>query len=183
MTEDSSKADILAAVFSGKKVHKLSPAFQKDWTNAEIESMSEFVHKTGQEHRDRQNQGPPEIPAVDYKNRPLKGGKDGLLNWVNSVRLNRRFKYNHLIQRGGRLRPGGRTNRQLWKEVSRILLAEFKYWSLKLKQNRQLMAQGRGHMVEYPKVSDLPFRDNSVFLGGEWSHFSCFWDEFIDLMK
>ena len=142
--------------------------------------MSEFVHKVGQDHRDRQNQGPTEIPAVDYKNRPLK---NGLLDWVNSVRLNRRFKYNHLIPRGGRIRPGGRTNRQLWKEVSRILLAEYKYWSLKLKYNRQLMAQGRGYLVEYPKISNLPFRDNAVFLGGEWSHFACFWNEFIEAMK
>ena len=45
------------------------------------------------------------------------------------------------------------------------------------------MASGRGFMVEYPKIGNLPFRDNDTFLGGEWSHFASFWDEFIEGMK
>lgn len=117
---------------------------------------------------------------MNYQNKPISGG---LLQWVNRVRLRHHLKYNPYIQRGGRLKPGGRTNRQLWKEVSRILLAEFRYWSEKLKTNRHLMATGRGYLVEYPKIGNLPFRDNEVFLGGEWSHFAEFWDEFIDQTK
>ena len=170
----------MAAVLSGKKVHKISPAFPKSWTADEIEKMAECVFKTGQAQREATEKVPVEIPAVNYQNKPISGG---LLQWVNLVRLNRKLKYNPYIQRQGRLRPGGRTNRQLWKEVSQILLAEFKYWSLKLKYNRQLMARGQGYLVEYPKIGNLPFRDNDCFFGGEWSHFSCFWNEFIDSMK
>ena len=119
--------------------------------------MAEFVYKAGEAHREKAEKAPIEIPAVDYKNKPISGG---LLQWVNLVRLNRKLKYNRFITRGGRIRPGGRSNRQLWKEVSEILLAEYKYWSLKLKSNRQLMAQGRGYLVEYPKIGNLPFEFN-----------------------
>ena len=165
---------------AGQKVHKISPAFPKNWTAAEIEQMAEFVHKAGHEQREAAEKTSLEIPAVNYKNEPISGG---LLQWVNLVRLDRKLKYNRLIERGGRIRLGGRTNRQLWKETSKILLAEYKYWSLKLKSNRQLMAQGRGYLVEYPKIGNLPFRDNATFLGGEWSHFREFWNTFIDEMK
>ena len=170
----------MKAVLSGKKVHKISPAFPVNWTQDEMKTMAENVYQAGQAHRERAEKDPIEIPAVNYENKPIPGG---LLNWVNLVRLNRKLKYNPYIVRGGRIRPGGRTNRQLWKEVSRILLAEYKYWSFKLHTNRQLMSSGRGYLVEYPKLSNIPFRDNEVFLGGEWSHFSEFWDEFIDNMK
>ena len=165
---------------AGKKIHKISPAFPKNWTADEIEKMAEFVHDTGRKQREAAEKTSLEIPAVNYRNEPLSGG---LLQWVNLVRLDRKLKYNRLIERGGRIRLGGRTNRQLWKEVSRILLAEYQYWSLKLKSNRQLMAEGRGYLVEYPKIGNLPFRDNSTFLGGEWSHFREFWNTFIDEMK
>ena len=175
MNADSSKADILAAVLAGKKVHKISPAFDKNWSADEIKTMAECVFKAGQEQRQAAEKTPTEIPAVNYQNKPISGG---LLQWVNLVRLNRKLKYNRFITRGGRIRPGGRSNRQLWKEVSQILLAEFKYWSLKLKSNRELMEQGRGYMVEYPKIGNLPFRDNNTFLGGEWSHFLPFWEEY-----
>lgn len=121
-----------------------------------------------------------EIPAVNFENKPISGG---LLQWVNQVRMKRRLKANPYINRGGRLHPESRSNRQLWKEVSRILLAEYKFWSEKLVSNRELISSGRGYMVEYPKIGNLPFRDNDVFLGGEWSHFSEFWQEFIDGLK
>ena len=170
----------MAAVLAGRKIHKISPAFSKDWSAKDIEKMAEGVHRAGLEQREAAEKTSPEIPAVNYRNEPISGG---LLQWVNLVRLNRKLKYNPYITRGGRIRPGGRTNRQLWKETSRILLAEYKYWSLKLKSNRQLMAQGRGYLVEYPKIGNLPFRDNDTFLGGEWSHFGCFWNDFIDQMK
>ena len=142
--------------------------------------MSEFVYKEGEKHRSKTENSPTEIPAVNYENKPIPGG---LLQWVNLVRLNRKLKYNRYIVRGGRIRPGGRTNRQLWKEVSRILLAEYRYWSEKLHHNRQLLATGRGFLMEYPRIGNLPFRDNDTFLGGEWSHFASFWDEFIEQMK
>ena len=142
--------------------------------------MADGVFKAGQNHRERAEKDPIQIPAVNYENKPLSGG---LLNWVNLVRLGRKLKYNPYIVRGGRIRPGGRTNRQLWKEVSRILLAEYKYWSQKLVTNRKLISEGRGYMVEYPRIGNIPFRDNDVFLGGEWSHFSEFWEEFICAMK
>ena len=142
--------------------------------------MAEFVYQEGEKHRKNTENSPTEIPAVNYQNKPISGG---LLQWVNLVRLNRKLKYNRYIVRGGRIRPGGRTNRQLWKEVSRILLAEYRYWSEKLLLNRDLMATGRGYLVEYPQIGNLPFRDNDTFLGGEWSHFASFWDEFIEKMK
>ena len=142
--------------------------------------MAEHVFVAGQQYRNRAESNPIEVPAVNYLNQPISGG---LLNWVNLVRTNRKLKYNPYIDRGRRIRPGGRTSRQIWKEVSRILLAEFRYWSQKLHSNRQLMSQGRGFMVEYPKIGNIPFRDNTVFLGGEWSHFREFWDEFIESMK
>ena len=167
-------------MLSGQKVHKISPAFPVNWTDNDISRMAEHVYSVGCQHRERAEKNPIDIPAVNYQNKPISGG---LLNWVNLVRLNRKLKYNPYIVRGGRIRPGGRTSRQLWKETSRILLAEYRYWSIKLKSNRQLMSEGRGYLVEYPKISNLPFRDNDVFLGGEWSHFSEFWDEFIDSMK
>ena len=142
--------------------------------------MAEHVFQAGQKYRARAEKDPIEVPAVNYENKPLSGG---LLYWVNLVRLNRKLKYNPYIVRGGRILPGGKTSRQIWKEASRILLAEYRYWSEKLVINRQLMSQGRGYLVEYPKIGNIPFRDNSVFLGGEWSHFREFWDEFIDAMK
>ena len=142
--------------------------------------MAEHVFQAGHDYRERAEKDPIEIPAVNYQNKPISGG---LLNWVNLVRMNRKLKYNPYIVRGGRIRPGGRTSRQIWKETSRILLAEFRYWSEKLRSNRQLMSEGRGFMVEYPKIGNIPFRDNDVFLGGEWSHFREFWDEFIDGLK
>ena len=145
-----------------------------------MSQMAEHVYQVGLAHRERAERDPIEIPAVNYENKPIPGG---LLNWVNLVRLNRKLRYNPYIVRGGRIRPGGRTSRQIWKEVSRILLAEYRYWSKKLIYNRELISQGRGFMVEYPKIGNLPFRDNDVFLGGEWSHFREFWDEFIDGMK
>ena len=142
--------------------------------------MAEHVFKEGESLRSQSQRAPPAIPAVNYLNKPIKGG---LMAWVNRVRLRYLFKHNPYIPRGGRLRPGGRTNRQLWKEVSRILLAEYRYWSEKLVTNRQLMSTGRGYLVEYPRIGHLPFRDNDVFLGGEWSQFSEFWDEFIENLK
>ena len=142
--------------------------------------MAKKVHDVGLEQKQKTDKSPPEIPAVNYKNEPINGG---IRQWVNLVRLGRKLKYNPYITRGGRIRPGGRTNRQLWKEVSQILLAEYKYWSLKLKENRKYMSLGLNYLVEYPKIGNLPFRSNDVFLGGEWSHFSKFWDEFIDQMK
>ena len=150
------------------------------WSPAEIDQMARFVYEEGERVRAARDRNSAEIPAVNYQNKPINGG---LMHWVNLVRLNRKFPYNPYIVRGGRIRPGGRTNRQLWKEVSRILLAEYRYWSEKLKQNRQLMSSGLGYLVEYPKISNLPFRDNETFLGGEWSHFSEFWEEFIEDMK
>lgn len=161
----------MEAVLAGKKVHKISPAFPKTWSAAEIDKMAGFVFAEGEKMRQKTDKSPPEIPAVNYKNEPLSGG---LLQWVNLVRMRRKLKYNPYLQRQGRLRPGGRTNRQLWKEVSKILLAEYRYWSEKLQHNRQLMATGRGFLVEYPRIGNLPFRDNETFLGGEWSHFASF---------
>ena len=145
-----------------------------------MQTMAEHVFAAGHEYRERAERDPIEIPAVNYQNKPLSGG---LLHWVNLVRLGRKLKYNPYITRGHRIRPGGRTSRQIWKEVSRILLAEYKYWSLKLQSNRQLMSSGRGYLVEYPKIGNIPFRDNDVFLGGEWNHFREFWAEFIESMK
>ena len=179
ITSDSPKADVLAAVLAGKKIHKISPAFPVNWNEDEIAQMSEHVFSTGESLR-AHNQKPPEIPAVNYQNKPISGG---LLQWVNRVRLRYLFKYNPYIVRGGRIKPGSRTNRQLWREASRILLAEYKYWSQKLIVNRRYISTGRGFLVEYPKVCHLPFRDNDVFVGGEWSNFGDFWDEFIESMK
>ena len=167
-------------MLAGEKIHKISPAFPVKWTKEEINLMSEHVFSTGESLRTDRHRGSQEIPAVNYQNKPISGG---LLQWVNRVRLRHHLKYNPYIQRGGRIKPGGRSNRQLWKEVSRILLAEYRYWSEKLKRNRELMATSRGYLVEYPKIGNLPFRDNDVFLGGEWSHFASFWDEFIDQTK
>ena len=180
LNADSPKADVLKAVLAGEKVHKISPAFPINWTQDEMNQMAEHVYQAGQEYRERAERDPIEIPAVNYENKPLSGG---LLNWVNLVRTGRKLKYNPYIQRGKRIKPGGRTSRQIWKETSHILLAEYRYWSQKLYQNRQLMSSGRGYLVEYPKIGNLPFRNNDVFLGGEWNHFRSFWDEFIEEMK
>ena len=120
---------------------------------------------------------------MNYKNEFINGG---ILAWVNSVRTGKRLKYNPYIQhnlRGGRFRPGGKTNRQLWREASKILLAEYQYWAEKLESNRELIQSGRGYLVEYPKIGNLPFRSNDTFLGGEWSHFSGFWESFIEQLK
>ena len=142
--------------------------------------MSDHVFSVGESIRNSAEKTPLTIPAVNYQNKPISGG---LLHWVNQVRLRHRFKYNPYIVRQGRLRPGGPTDRQLWREVSKILLAEYRYWSEKLKINRELISTGRGYLVEYPKISNIPFRDNDVFVGGEWSNFSSFWDEFIENLK
>ena len=142
--------------------------------------MSDHVFSVGESLRNATEKKPIEIPAVNYENKPISGG---LLQWVNQVRLRHKFKYNPYIVRGGRLRPGGRTNRQLWRETSQILLAEYRYWSERLHRNRELISTGRGYLVEYPKIGNLPFRDNDVFVGGEWSNFRSFWDEFIEGLK
>ena len=142
--------------------------------------MSDHVFNVGESLRSSTNKKPVEIPAVNYANKPITGG---LMHWVNQVRLRHRLKYNPYIDRGGRHRPGGRSNRQLWKEVSYILLAEYRYWSEKLQTNREFISSGRGYLVEYPKIGNLPFRDNDVFVGGEWSHFASFWDQFVEDLK
>ena len=180
LTADSPKSEILAAVLAGEKVHKVSPAFPVDWSNEEMTQMADHVFSVGESLRNSSEQRPTEIPAVNYQNKPINGG---LLHWVNQVRLRHKLKYNPYIDRLGRIRPGGRTNRQLWREVSKILLAEYRYWSEKLKTNRELISSGRGYLVEYPRIGNLPFRDNEVFLGGEWSHFSTFWNSFIEDLK
>ena len=170
----------MAAVLAGKKVHKISPAFPVAWTKAEIDQMAEFVYDAGQKHRHALDNNAPEIPAVNYRNEFISGG---ILTWVNSVRTGKRLKYNPYIMRGGRFRPGGKTNRQLWREASKILLAEYRYWSEKLETNREMIRTGRGYLVEYPKIGNLPFRSNDTFIGGEWSHFSGFWESFIEQLK
>ena len=142
--------------------------------------MAKGVFEAGVKSKAQQRQSPTEIPAVNYKNEPISGG---VLGWVNQVRTGHRLKHNKRLKRQGRIRPGSRSNRQLWREVSRILLCEYEHWSEQLRQNRALMAEGRGYLVKYPKIKDLPFRCNSVFLGGEWSHFASFWEPFIEMMR
>ena len=166
----------MAAVLAGEKVHKISPAFQKPWTTEEINIMAKHVFQVGLESKARQRHTPTEIPAVNYLNQPIPGG---LLGWVNRVRTRHCLKHNPHIQRQGRLRPGSLSNRQLWREASRYLQLEYDYWVQVLHENRQKMAEGRGYLVRYPKIGDLPFRCNNVFLGGEWSHFASFWEPFI----
>ena len=68
---ESSKADVLAAVLAGKKVHKYSPAFPMPWTKQEIDLMADFVYKAGQARRHTLDNDAPEIPAVNYKNEPI----------------------------------------------------------------------------------------------------------------
>ena len=180
MGPDSPKEDILAAIFAGEKVHKISPAFPVSWTGAEIHLMAQHVFKTGLNSKENNRTHPTEIPAVNYLNQPISGG---ILGWVNRVRTGHLLKHNPKITRGGRIRPGSRSNRQLWREASHILIAEYEYWSDVLKANRHLMSTGRGYLVKYPRIGHLPFRDNDVFLGGEWSQFSSFWDPFISSIR
>ena len=180
MTADSSKEEIIEAVLSGKKVHKISPAFRVPWTDEEIQIMARDVFETGQASKQQNRTCPPEIPAVNYLNQRIPGG---ILGWVNRVRTRHLFRPNPDIVRGGRIRPGSMSTRQVWREASKILLAEYRYWVNILQRNRQLMAQGRGYLVQYPKIGHLPFRCNDTFLGGEWSHFSSFWDSFIEELR
>ena len=180
MGPHSTKAEIMRAVLAGEKVHKISPAFPISWTPEEIKIMASDVFRTGLESKARQRQSPTEIPAVNYLNDPIPGG---ILGWLNRVRTGHLLKHNKLIPRCGRIRPGSKSNRQLWKEVSHVLLLEYQYWTSQLHENRRLMAEGRGYLVKYPKIGHLPFRCNNVFLGGEWSHFSSFWEPFIEQMR
>ena len=142
--------------------------------------MAKGVYEAGLQSKAQQRQTPTEIPAVNYRNEPIPGG---ILGWVNRVRTGHLLKHNSEITRQGRIRPGSRSNRQLWREASKILLKEYEYWTKQLQQNRKLMAEGRGYLVKYPKIKDLPFRCNNVFLGGEWSHFSRFWEPFIESIR
>ena len=127
----------MKAVLAGEKVHKISPAFPISWTPEEIKIMASDVFQTGLESKARQRQSPTEIPAVNYLNDPIPGG---ILGWLNRVRTGHLLKHNKLIPRCGRIRPGSKSNRQLWKEVSQILLLEYKYWTSQLHENRRLMA-------------------------------------------
>ena len=142
--------------------------------------MAKGVFEAGLKSKAQQRQSPTEIPAVNYKNEPIPGG---ILGWVNRVRTGHCLKHNPQIRRQGRLRPGSLSSRQLWREASRFLLLEYDYWVEQLHRNRKLMAEGQGHLVKYPKIKNLPFRCNNVFLGGEWSHFSAFWEPFIELIR
>ena len=180
MTADSPKEEIIQAVLNGEKVHKISPAFRVSWTEEEIQRMAHDVFKTGLASKAQNRSQPPEIPAVNYLNQPISGG---ILGWVNRVRTGHLLQHNPYLVRQGRLRPGSQTTRQVWREASKILLTEYRHWVEVLKENRKLMAQGRGYMVRYPKIGHLPFRCNDTFLGGEWSHFSSFWDSFIEEMR
>ena len=170
----------MQAVLSGEKVHKISPAFPVPWTNDEINLMAKHVYETGVQSKAQQRQSPTEIPAVNYKNEPIPGG---IFGWLNRVRTRRLLKHNPNLFRGGRLRPGAKSNRQLWREASSILLSEYKYWTQKLHENRRLMSEGRGYLCEYPKIGGLPFRCNNVFIGGEWSQFASFWEPFIESIR
>ena len=144
--------------------------------------MAKHVYEAGVQSKAQQRQSPTEIPAVNYKNQPISGG---ILGWLNRVRTRRLFKNNSLLesQRGGRIRPGSKSNRQLWRNASAVLLAEYQYWVKKLHENRKLMSEGRGYLCEYPKIGNLPFRCNNVFIGGEWSQFSSFWEPFIESIR
>lgn len=172
----------MQAVFSGQKVHKVSPAFPVSWTTDEINLMAKHVYEAGVQSKAQQRQSPTEIPAVNYKNQPISGG---ILGWLNRVRTRRLFKKNPFLEphRGGRIRPGSKSNRQLWRDASTVLLAEYQYWVKKLHKNRELMSEGRGYLCEYPKIGNLPFRCNNVFVGGEWSQFASFWEPFIESIR
>ena len=180
MTADSPKNEIIEAVLSGKKVHKISPAFRIPWTDEEIQIMARDVFETGQASKLQNRTHPTEIPAVNYLNQRIPGGIHG---WVNRVRTRHLLKHNPELVRKGRIRPGSMSTRQIWREASKILLSEYRYWVKVLHENRKLMAQGHGYLVQYPKISHLPFRCNDTFLGGEWSHFSSFWDSFIEELR
>ena len=142
--------------------------------------MARHVYETGLQSKARQRQAPTEIPAVNYLNNPIPGG---VLGWLNRVRTRHALKHNPLIQKRGRIRPGSKSNRALWREVSTVLLLEYKYWTQVLRKNRQLMSKGQGYLCEHPKIGGLPFRCNNVFLGGEWSNFSAFWEPFIEAIR
>ena len=142
--------------------------------------MAKHVFDTGVASKAQQRRSPTEIPAVNYLNNPIPGG---VLGWLNRVRTRHSLKHNPYIVRAGRIRPGSKTNRQLWREVSSILLLEYKYWVQVLHKNRKLISEGRGYLCEHPKVGGLPFRCNNVFLGGEWNNFSSFWDPFIESIR
>ena len=180
VSPQSTKEEILRAVFAGEKVHKVSPAFPVSWTTEEVNLMAKHVYEIGVQSKAQQRQSPTEIPAVNYKNEPIPGG---ILGWLNRVRTRRILKQNPHHPRLGRIRPGSKSNRQLWRETSTILLEEYKYWVKQLHKNRVLISEGRGYLCKYPKIGGLPFRCNNVFLGGEWSQFSSFWEPFIDAIR
>ena len=174
------KEDVLKQLADGFAYNKGGPAREYEWSQAEISHMAGLIRdKNDEVRKNKRKNRPRAIRAQNYRG---ETSHNYLLNWVNSVRVGKRFPENPNLVRGSKWLHGQRSNHQLWETVSEILTAEFHYWMRIHKLNLALDPKDR-KKVRYPLVEDLIFRVNDDFTGGLWSQFYKYWEPFINELR
>ena len=172
------KTSVLNKLKNGACYHKNGPARSYDWTADDISEMSKILEEHAQNVASGKRK---KIRAVRYDGTPVKGG---LLRFVNDAKNGKTFPNNPKIKRSYKtIRAGQLTQHQLWHITSKILIAEFDYWTEIYAQNQKLAAEGKGYACKYPKINDLVFRHSEDFVGGLWSDFEEHWQRFVDEIR
>ena len=169
------KSAVLRNLAHGFPYNKGGPAQEYWWTSEEISHMAQLLRAQNDRVRERTKKRPRAIRAQNYKG---VSSRNTLLNWINSVRLGKRFAENSRHERGSRIKHGQWSNHRQWEYVSEILTHEFHYWMAQEKINKALPSD-QSHLAKYPLVEDLIFRNNEDFTGGLWSQFYKYWEPFI----
>ena len=172
------KEEVLRKLANGFQYHKNGPAQSYDWNEFDISFMTKILEQHAQTVVDGKRR---KIRAVRYDGTPVKGG---LLRFVNDARNGKTFAQNPFIKRTYKtIRAGQLTQHQLWHIASKILIAEFDYWTDINAENLDLVKNGRSDECKYPKIGDLVFRHSDDFVGGLWSDFEEHWQRFVDEIR
>ena len=169
------KATVLRNLAHGFPYNKGGPAQEYWWTSDEISHMAQLLRTRNDQVRERTKRRPRVIRAQNYKG---VSSRNTLLNWINSVRLGKRFAENSRHDRGAYIKHGQWSNHRQWEYVSEALTHEFHYWMAQEKINKEL-PDDKKHLAKYPLIQDLIFRNNEDFTGGLWSQFYKYWEPFI----
>ena len=172
------KDEVLNKLRSGFPYHKNGPAQEYDWTEKEILEMAKHLETYSQEATSSKRK---KIRAVRFDGTPVKGG---LLRFVNDAKNGKTFRHNPYIKRSYKtIRAGQLTQHQLWHITSKILIAEFDYWTDVFAKNNEHVKNGQSADCKYPNINDLVFRHSDDFVGGLWSDFEEHWQRFVDEIR
>ena len=169
------KSAVMKNLAHGFPYNKGGPAQEYWWSSDDIAHMAQLLRAKNDQVREKTKKRPRPIRAQNYKG--VSSGNT-LLNWINSVRLGKRFTKNNRHVRGKCIQRGEWSNHRQWEYVSEILTHEFHYWIGQEKANKALPDHQK-HLATYPLIDDLIFRNNEDFTGGLWSKFYKYWEPFI----